>query len=245
MTEITTLAELDELPTDTPITDVEDDTWRKLPDGRWKLAGSRAVTGLRAQRVLDLYAPLTLADQAQDEPGNATVETSRRAIDLMPQLREILGLPAALDLPPLSRIYFEAGANDPGWTIEAHLRGTGSFLDQWEALKAWAPGVEPELSDPATTSLYSSGSWRKATVTVRIAELTVTVWAHLDAEFEPPRPESADVVDGEAGEAPCEHEPSPIAPSICRRGCGTPLPVGAELTYADPAVRAAIAGGSA
>ena len=67
MTEITTVAELDALPTDTPVTDIEDDTWRKLRDGRWKLAGSRAVTGLRAQRVLDLYAPLTLlADDTQD-----------------------------------------------------------------------------------------------------------------------------------------------------------------------------------
>lgn len=113
------------------------------------------------------------------------ITTNQRAIDLMPQLRDILHLPEDLDLPKLASIAFNARTNDPGWTVNAQLDERGG-IKAWEALRAWAPGVEPYLSDFAPSVVHPSGTWRQASVTVVIAEVSVKVWAHMDGEFIPP-----------------------------------------------------------
>lgn len=119
-----------------------------------------------------------------------TITTSQHAIDLMPQLRDILGMPADLDLPRLFGVTFTAVDGAPGWTVQAQLNSHNlTDLAQWDALKAWAPGAEPVLDEPVagTSALYPSGFWRRATVTVVVAEVSVQIWAHLDSGFVPPQ----------------------------------------------------------
>lgn len=115
--------------------------------------------------------------------------TTQRALDLMPQLRDILHLPEDLDLPKLFAIKFTAYQDAPGWTVAAQLDCRRlSDLEQWAALKVWAPGAEPELEEPvsSTAGIYPSGSWRRATVTVEVAGVSVEIWAHVDSGFIPP-----------------------------------------------------------
>lgn len=112
---------------------------------------------------------------------------TQHAIDLMPQLRDILGLAADLDLPRLYRITMTAYDNDPGWSINAMLSGTGTRpdLELWEGLRAWAPGVMPELAEPKPSSLKPSGMSRKASVAVVVAEVSVLIWTIVDSRFIP------------------------------------------------------------
>ena len=121
-----------------------------------------------------------------------TATVGQAAIDLMPQLRDILQLPEDLDLPRLSNIKMTAYQDDPGWTVKAMLWLGQSLshqddLARWEALQAWAPGVVPALSEPSVSSLTPSGLYRKASVTITVAEVSVEIWTHVDATFAPPQ----------------------------------------------------------
>lgn len=111
--------------------------------------------------------------------------TTQAAIDLMPQLRDILGLPAELDLPRLVRIEFAAYDTAPGWTVTAQLP-TMTDEAEWDALLAWSRGAEPVLSEPQVAAYMPSGMYRKASVTVVVADVSVTIWTHVDGEFVPP-----------------------------------------------------------
>lgn len=116
-----------------------------------------------------------------------TVTTTQHAIDLMPQLRDILGLSQDLDLPRLYRVTMTAHDGEPGWVVDAMLGSTDkSDLELWEGLRAWAPGVMPELSKPHAASWTASGMYRKASVTVSVAGVSVLIWTHLDGLFEAP-----------------------------------------------------------
>lgn len=115
------------------------------------------------------------------------MHVNQTAIDLMPQLRDILGLPQDYDLPRLYRMTMTACDGDPGWVVDAMLSGTGKTdLELWEGLRAWAPGVVPELSKPYAASWTSSGMCRKASVSVSVAGVSVLIWVHLDGLFVPP-----------------------------------------------------------
>ena len=114
--------------------------------------------------------------------------TTQHAIDLMPQLRDILGLPKDFDLPRLANVQFTAHEGAPGWLVQAQLR-TMSDEHSWDALLAWGSGKEPTLGEVHKASYMRSGTYRKATVTVVIAEVSVTIWAHVDGKFKPPKPE--------------------------------------------------------
>ena len=112
--------------------------------------------------------------------------TTQRAIDLMPQLRDILQLPEDLRLPKLAQAQIEASSDSPGWTASAQLGYLSTDPERWEALRAWGSMQIPELSDPYEYGGTAPGSWRKASVTVVVAEVSVTVWTHVDGEFVPP-----------------------------------------------------------
>lgn len=121
-----------------------------------------------------------------------TITTQQHAIDLMPQLRDILELPRDLDLPPLWSIVFQASQADSGWKVTAQLDSRDlSDRGQWDALKVWSSGVEPVLGEPMAhgAGMYPSGAWRRVAVTVVVAEVAVEIWAHVDSLFEPPQPE--------------------------------------------------------
>lgn len=148
--------------------------------------------------------------------------TTQRAIDLMPQLRDILHLPEDQDLPALWAITFSAHHGASGWRVSAQLDSRQlSDLEQWEALKAWGPGGALVLGEPtsATARMYPSGSYRRATVTVEVAGVSVEVWAHVDAGFIPPGWCCADsyraqgpCADCVAGPVADVHEPKPEGP---------------------------------
>lgn len=116
-----------------------------------------------------------------------TATTQQHAIDLMPQVRDILGLPEDLDLPRLGAATFTARQGAPGWTVEAQLTHRGTSAERWEAAQGWAAmvGTRVELSDQHPTSLYESKVWRRASVRVSVAGVVVEVWAHLDGTFVP------------------------------------------------------------
>lgn len=117
-----------------------------------------------------------------------TITTQQHAIDLMPQLRDILELPRDLDLPHLYQVTLAATDGVPGWVVKAQL-DTLPDAESWEALRAWASGAEPTLDEPMTAHYMPSGFYRRAAVTVVVAEVSVEIWAHVDSLFEPPQPE--------------------------------------------------------
>lgn len=112
--------------------------------------------------------------------------TTQRALDLMPQLLDILHLPEDQDFPPLYSITCEARHGDAGWRVRAQLLGAGSDDDRWNALQEWGCGQRVELDEPHPTSLQPSGAFRTASVTVVVGGVQVNVWAHVDANFIPP-----------------------------------------------------------
>lgn len=109
----------------------------------------------------------------------------QHAIDLMPQLRDILGMPGDLDLPRLCAVTLKADESTPGWRAAAQL-GTMADSATWDALLQWAPGVQPDVSDVFPGMHMPSGTYRKVSVTVVVAEVTVEIWAHVDGDFVPP-----------------------------------------------------------
>lgn len=117
-----------------------------------------------------------------------TATTNQHAIDLMPQLRDVLGLPEDLDLPALCHIRFDADQGAPGWTVRAQLGSLFPAEARWEALVAWGHGVQPELGEAVEDigSYWPSKSWREARVTVRVAEVAIEVWTHVDGAFTAP-----------------------------------------------------------
>lgn len=115
--------------------------------------------------------------------------TTQHAIDLMPQLRDILGLPKDLDLPKLFNVDISATTGDDGWTVTSQLWPAGDDQARWEALQAWGGSQQPQLSDPHPSKGYASGAFRQASVTVVVAEVSVKVWTHVDGGFVPPQPE--------------------------------------------------------
>jgi hypothetical protein len=116
-----------------------------------------------------------------------TATTEQAAIDLMPQLRDILHLPEDLDLPKLYRVTMTAYDDEPGWRVSAMLSGTNKTdLELWDGLRAWALGAMPDLSKPSASSHTQSGMYRKASVSVSVADVSVEICAHLDGLFVPP-----------------------------------------------------------
>lgn len=193
--------------------------------------------------------------------------TNQHAIDLMPQLRDILGLPQDLGLPRLCRIVFEAHAGDPGWTVRAQLGSLPGSEARWEALTAWGHGARPELGPPVEEpgGDWTSGSWRHASVTVVVAEVALEVWTHVDGAFEAPAPilhrdegdapgwgdgirktscgyqRQSEVTDS-GGAVTCEDCKEAFAATTAAReewAAATRTPI--DSTYSDPAVRNAIA----
>ncbi|HEV2346429.1 MAG TPA: hypothetical protein VGS97_20185 [Actinocrinis sp.] len=195
-----------------------------------------------------------------------TATTNQHAIDLMPQLRDVLGLPKDLDLPPLYSAAFTAYHNAPGWTVRAQL-GSLPDAEAWEALKAWAPGAERQLDDPTESEARTSGWYRKAWVDVRIGDVAVQIWCHVEGAFEPP----AEILHRDEGEAvswgykegirktSCGYkrasEVTDIEADVTCEDCHAMLKAATEAreewaaatsapiesTYSDPAVRSAIA----
>jgi hypothetical protein len=142
-----------------------------------------------------------------------TATTQQAAIDLMPQLRDLFDLASSLDLPRLARVEFGANADDPGWTVRAQLP-TMTDAAEWDALLAWGHGVTPMLGDAHPASYMPSGSYRKASVTVVVAEVSIEVWAHVDGDFTPPEP----VIHMDYGDAPFS------LPGWRQTACGPDLP---------------------
>lgn len=105
--------------------------------------------------------------------------TQQAAIDLMPQLRDILHLPEELDLPKLYHIGFDAYYDQPGCTVQAQLMWLPTDLARWEACRAWASGGEPTVT-PAGSAR------RQVSVTVKVAEVAVEIWAAVGQDFVPP-----------------------------------------------------------
>lgn len=124
---------------------------------------------------------------------------TQHAIDLMPQLRDVLGLPQDLDLPRLCAIVFTANADAPGWDVYAQLK-TMPDADSWDALLAWSGGATPKLSRLQRASYMPSGKYRKASVQIRVGEVAIEVWCHVDSTFVPPEPEPRVVPDWLGGE---------------------------------------------
>ena len=127
-----------------------------------------------------------------------TTTTDQRAIDLMPQLRDLFGLAEDLDLPHLTRVEFGANAGDTGWTVTAQLRSMSDHAS-YAALLAWSQGIAPVLDDPHPAKYMPSGLYRRASVTVVVGEVSVRIWAHVDGDFIPPRPEPVRVTGPFAG----------------------------------------------
>jgi hypothetical protein len=127
--------------------------------------------------------------------------TTQHAMDLMPQLRDILQLPGDLDLPKLARIEMAADSVDPGWSVRAQLKTLPTDPERWEALSAWGGGTRPQLGFAHMSDDYPSGAYRKATVEIAVAEVSVEIWTHVDAEFEPPQRPADDPPDDEDTDA--------------------------------------------
>jgi hypothetical protein len=111
---------------------------------------------------------------------------TQHPLDLMPLLRDVLHLPEDLDLPKLASVRFSASSGDPGWEVEAQLRHLLTDLERWEALRAWGLAQEPVLEKLREGSHKPSGSWRRASVKVTVADVTVEIWTHVDGSFTPP-----------------------------------------------------------
>lgn len=128
---------------------------------------------------------LTLLRKADTQRAHPVVD--RALVDLMPQLRDVLHLPEDLDLPRLARISCTAYQDEPGWSVQAMLSHTGKTdLELWDGLRAWVSGAVPRLGAPAPSSLQPSGMYRKASVTITVAEVSVEIWAAVDAMFQVP-----------------------------------------------------------
>jgi hypothetical protein len=115
-----------------------------------------------------------------------TTTTQQHPFDLMPQLRDVLHLPEDLDLPKLACATFSAYSWEPGWEVAAQLSPLQTDLERWEALRAWGISQEPVLDEPSEGSHRLSGTWRKASVKIAVAEVTVEIWTHVDGSFTPP-----------------------------------------------------------
>lgn len=140
-----------------------------------------------------------------------TATTNRQLIDLMPQLRDILGLSADLDLPKLCRIECSAVEYADGYTISAQLKVMSDYAS-WDALLAWGRGAQPTLSEACESAFAPGGYYRKASVQVRVADVSLEVWTHVAGTFEAPKLDIGDRV----------RTPGGAYAVVTRHGCDEP-----------------------
>jgi len=109
---------------------------------------------------------------------------------LTTELTDFLGLPADMDLPPVSRVSCERGIGG-GWKAEARVAGA-TDADKVEALSAWASlaGGAVEASGPYPSQTQPSGAQRTLSVRIVVAQVPIELYACVDGLFAVPQPEA-------------------------------------------------------
>lgn len=106
-----------------------------------------------------------------------TEVNQQQLIDLLPQLRDILEMPADYDLPKLYSIECVARQGQLGWQVKAQLADRQSNETVLDALAVWSvmSGAPVEICPEYR---HWTGR-RKARVVVQVAQVVLEVWAEL------------------------------------------------------------------